>query len=795
MWDDACKFVQDGNKKFVEDNLSDDAVKTLDLSVMVFVDRNGKMVYEKSMDLAEGKQGKFPAGLAPHLAAGARLLRVTGEVPAHKGILDLPEGLLLFACHPVMPSDRKGDPKGTLLIGRFLDEDKVKGLAAVTGMQLSVGRFQELWKDEGSEGRAVRALKKAGEDGLAEAGADGRMTVRCLVEDVYGNPCMVVRVDKPMDITNQGRTTVGAFLGMVLAAGLILGLLTMLAGDRWVLRRLLALAKDVRALPDSGRDALQVVSRRKDEVDFLIDEINGMLAARARAETALRASEQHLARAQEIAHVGSWEVDLRTQRARLSAEMRRILGMDPGRPDFSTEEVMTRVRPEDRGTLDQALGKCAAELKPLRVEYQTVPIEGSEKTLETYAEIVTGPDGKAAVMTGVTQDISYRKQIEEQLRQSEKLQAIGALAGGIAHDFNNQLGCIMGYADMLSAKLAKDEKLNRYTRVIIESTQHAAVLTEQLLAFARKGKYRVAEVDVNRLISDVVSLLEHSMDKRIRIHRDFRVDPAAVMGDASQLQNALLNLALNARDAMPEGGDLTFSTEAFTVEPGSRHNTTSEVLPGRYVRISVTDTGVGMDAEVQKHLFEPFFTTKGQGKGTGMGLAAVHGTVRGHHGAIAAYSEKGRGSTFRIYLPLAGGAAVEAASPAPGAQSAAASRSARVLVVDDIANMREMTAAMLRSLGHQVVMRSNGREAVEYYVEKWRETDLVVLDIVMPEMGGREAFARMREINPQARVLLCSGYSVTGEAQEMLDQGAVGFLQKPFPMQSLADQVARALGD
>lgn len=296
-------------------------------------------------------------------------------------------------------------------------------------------------------------------------------------------------------------------------------------------------------------------------------------------------------------------------------------------------------------------------------------------------------------------------------------------------------------------------------------------------------------MNVHRVIAEVVTLLEHSIDKRIRIVQTLAASPSSVLGDPSQIQNAILNLGLNARDAMPSGGELTFATDAVELDEQFCRTVPFELRPGPFVRLSVIDTGVGMDDEVQKRIFEPFFTTKSEGKGTGMGLPSVYGTVRNHHGAITFTSSLGKGTRFDVFLP-----ATRTESDTAQAQAnRTVTGTATVLVVDDEETFRDMAVATLTSLGYRAVTCPDGVAAVEYFRHAWRNVDLVILDMIMPGMDGRETFARMRELNPNARILLCSGYSVDGRAQELLSAGAAGFLEKPFRKAELSQKIAAVI--
>jgi len=411
------------------------------------------------------------------------------------------------------------------------------------------------------------------------------------------------------------------------------------------------------------------------------------------------------------------------------------------------------------------------EIYPVRLEAKIIKYKGKDVRVVEF------------------RDITDQRQLQESLVQAQKMDAIGQLAGGVAHDFNNQLTGVLGFASMLLERL-DDPTLKRYAEGIITSAQRSADLTQKLLAFSRKGQFQRIPVDVHRIINDTVEMLQHSIDKRIRIRRCLEAQQAQIIGDPSQLQNALLNLAVNARDAMSEGGELTFSTSIATLEARSLPG--FELSPGSYLIVAVEDSGSGMSQEVQAHLFEPFFTTKEQGKGTGMGLASAFGTVTQHQGAITVSSEPGHGSTFRLYLPLAehSNDASRGDTPPMGVRS-----QLRILLVEDEELVREFVQDMLGEVGHRVETATDGRRALERYRQIWQEIDLVILDMIMPGLDGRDTFRAMKAINPAVRAILASGYSLNQQSQAILAEGALGFVQKPFSPNQLLRAVECATGE
>ncbi|MCX6983396.1 MAG: PAS domain S-box protein, partial [Lentisphaerae bacterium] len=374
-------------------------------------------------------------------------------------------------------------------------------------------------------------------------------------------------------------------------------------------------------------------------------------------------------------------------------------------------------------------------------------------------------DGTVDYVLALLQDITEPKLLEERLRQSEKMEAIGQLAGD-------------------------DSNLRDCAENIIRASKRSADLTRDLLAFSRKGKYLTVPVQVHKIIGEVVSILEHSIDKRVAIKLILKANLATIMGDPSQLQNALLNLAINARDAMPNGGELVFNTANLKIKDSPLNPELAKNISGRCLKISVSDNGIGMDKEVVKHIFEPFFTTKEKGKGVGMGLPSVYGTVQSHHGVINVHSEPGRGTVFSIYFPLSEDIPEQANAVSDAVKT---SRKATIMLVEDEEMISNMVSRILNSFGHKVISCRDGIEAVTQYRNTWKSIDLVILDLIMPRMSGKDTFLAMKEINPDVKVLLASGFSIDGEAQSVMKMGAIGFIQKPFNMNELSKGIADGL--
>lgn len=296
-------------------------------------------------------------------------------------------------------------------------------------------------------------------------------------------------------------------------------------------------------------------------------------------------------------------------------------------------------------------------------------------------------------------------------------------------------------------------------------------------------------MDPHATIQDVVALLSRTVDKNITFTQKLRAGDARILGDPGQIQQVLLNLGLNARDSMPGGGEIVFESDMVTID-ASTPRKYADAAPGDYVVLSVTDHGCGIPKELRERVFEPFFTTKDQGKGTGMGLAMVYGIVKNHGGAVSLYSEEGHGTTFRVYLPLA---RTPESAPAPSENRQPVRGTGRILVIDDEDVVREMAMDMLVALGYEVITAADGEEALEVYKGRMKDIDLAVIDMVMPKMGGRDCFRELKKLNPQIKAILSTGYSRDGAAQEILDEGMLGFAQKPYRMNQLSELVASIL--
>jgi signal transduction histidine kinase len=373
--------------------------------------------------------------------------------------------------------------------------------------------------------------------------------------------------------------------------------------------------------------------------------------------------------------------------------------------------------------------------------------------------------------------------LEEQLHHTQKMEALGQLAGGVAHDFNNILSGMSGYAYVLKTLMDPSPEKLQYLENITDCVRRAGDLTAQLLAFARKAETEYKPFNIHESINYTVDMLRHTIDPRIEMKIQLKADYSVIKGDAGQIQNCLLNMAINARDAMPEGGLLTFETETVRFDTESYQKLSSSGLSGPFIKISLKDTGMGMSEETKKRIFEPFYTTKEKGKGTGLGLSMVYGIIKQHNGHITFISESGRGSEFTIFLPLK---TKRKRHDDVQIKEESVKGDGNILLIEDEQSIRESVSIALASLGYTVTCCSNGEEGVEYYQNKYHQTDIVILDTVMPKMNGLDCFRELKKINPAVPVIFASGYNAENDKLQMMGEGAVSFIKKPYTIEGLS---------
>ena len=387
----------------------------------------------------------------------------------------------------------------------------------------------------------------------------------------------------------------------------------------------------------------------------------------------------------------------------------------------------------------------------------------------------------------VFRDVTKEYQLQEQLNHSQRMDAIGQLAGGVAHDFNNMIGAILGASEVLEKKLT-DDKSRKFHKIIVDCAERAGNLVEKLLAFARKQPESSTKVDVHQVINDSVTILKNTIDKRIEITVKNEADSFMVIGDPSQLESVFINLGINSSHAMANGGTIHIETAVVDLDSHYCEASTFDLMPGKYIQVEFRDSGLGIPHEILAKVFEPFFTTKEQGKGTGLGLSAVYGTIQQHGGAITVYSEENEGTCFSISLPLS-----SSSGRAKTKVEKIKEGSGRILIVDDEPAMRATAQAILEEIGYDVELAENGQQGLDIYSANHEIFDLVILDMIMPVMNGRDCFHALQEVNKDVKVILTSGFTLEKDLHDMKEKGLSAFVRKPYRSANLSQAVHDAI--
>jgi two-component system, cell cycle sensor histidine kinase and response regulator CckA len=582
-------------------------------------------------------------------------------------------------------------------------------------------------------------------------------------------------------------------LSLLISRGLAVPLRELVTGTAEIERGNYAVKVPVRSHDEVGRlaaafnDMTERISASHAAQEQRIAERTQELAERKRAEEALRRSEASLREAQRIAHLGNWQWNIATNELHWSEEIYSIFGLAPHQFRATYESFLDRVHPEDREKVTQAVRQTLGAGQPYSLDHRVVRPDGEVRIVHERAEVVQDGTGKAVHMVGTVQDITEQKRIEAEFLRAQRLDSVGALASGMAHDLNNALSPIL-MGIQLIRRQSQDSETREMLTVMEANTHRGADMVRQVLTFARGREGQRELLNVGRLVREMENIVRQTLPKSITVAAMVPSDLWPVLGNSTQLHQVLLNLCVNARDAMPSGGELTLAADNVELSPDEAKGI-PEAVPGRYVMLLVSDTGTGIPPEVLPQLFQPFFTTKSPGQGTGLGLSTVARIVRNHGGFVSVKSEVGTGTAFEIYLPRA-----EAPAPAPAAAAPvglALGKGELLLFIDDDRSVREMVGPTLTEHGYRVLSAANGAEALALLSQHQREVRLLLTDLAMPVMDGAATLEVVRVRYPTLPVIVMSGSLDPGK--ERLPAGVTGFLAKPFPLEQLLAAIADAL--
>jgi PAS domain S-box-containing protein len=519
--------------------------------------------------------------------------------------------------------------------------------------------------------------------------------------------------------------------------------------------------------------------RETEELSTLVNRIRGI-------EKALRENEERLRNIIEHSNEMFFLHDINHKFIYVSPKSEEFFGLNPDDMKITWSDLITD-NPDNRVAFESTMKAIESGIKQKPYIIECRKKDGTEILLEIDESPVMDEQGRVIAIAGAARDVTGREKLEADLRQAIKMEAIGTLAGGIAHDFNNLLMGIQGRASLMLMDIDLTHPFYEHLRGIEAHIQSASDLTKQLLAFARKGKFEVKPVDLNGLISHSSHMFGRAK-KDIKINLKLQPGLWTVETDSSQMEQVFLNLLINAWHAMPDGGDIFISSENRVLDSSFTDSFSSP--PGNYVKISVRDTGIGIDDTIKGKIFDPFFTTKEMGRGTGLGLASVYGIIKNHSGIIDVQSKKGEGTNFDIYLPGSNKEVQEVKT----VNEEALDGTGTILLVDDEPMIINVGKALLERLGYKVIIAASGMAAVNIYEADKDKIDIVILDIIMPGMNGIETYKRLKRCNPEIKVLFSSGYSMDEGSSEIMNLDTNGFIQKPYRFEKLSQKLRTMMG-
>jgi len=785
-WDLTYEYAKGQRPSYVKTEFPAPTFQELKISFVFIFDAHGRKLFSRGFDLTNGGEMPVPAGLDDHLKPGSLLLNLKDAQSKVAGILDLPGGPALVDSRPILASDATGPIAGTVIMGHLLDAAEIKHLADLTLMPLDAQTLSSV--NLSPDFRVAAAAISKGSPHFIHPLNSESLAAYAVLDDIYDRPAVIIRVLLPRTIYEQGRTSLVQFLLLLIAAGFVFGAATLYLLERFVISRIANLTESITQIGASGDLAARLDVPGHDELAFLGVAINGMLEDLEKSQIERHEGRARLAVMIERMPAVLWTTD---------KELRYTSSMGAGLDSLGVKSggLTGKTLSEYFQTDDPQHPSVAAHWRALAGEALTYELHWQKRIFESHVRPLRGPDGEIVGVIGVALDITDRKQLADQLRQSQKLQAVGELAGGVAHDFNNLLMVVKGHAEMLADRLPRDsaDRQNpalQNVEQIQQAAERAAALTRQLLAFSRMQVLQPRVLDLNEVVAGMIQMVSRVIGANIELAFLPGANLGRVKADPSQIEQVALNLVVNARDAMPDGGRLTIETSNVQLERdyATQH---AVVDPGPYVMLTVSDSGTGMDAATKARIFEPFFTTKAQGRGTGLGLATVYGVVKQSGGYVWVYSELGHGTTFKVYLPMVQAPAEKTAPEKtvqghePGTET--------ILFVEDEQSVRELVSEYLSARGYRVLDASDGQQALEIAAAHSGKIQLLITDVVMPRLSGRELAARLAATRPDLKVLYISGYTDDSVFRHGVLQGGMDFMQKPFNLKALAAKIREVL--
>jgi PAS domain S-box-containing protein len=779
--DQSYAYLTGPNPERVQSEFPARIFEQLRVSFIVVLDRSGHRVFSKGFNVPAMKSASVPDDLESHLHAGSPLLGKAGEMSDVAGIVMLASGPVLIDSSAILTSNSDGPSAGRMIMGRSLDADETVRLAEMTHMPVDIERIDPATMQP--DFRVAAATITDENPDLIRPDAHGSLAAYQELHDINGQRAVILRVLLPRKIYEQGQTSLLQFLLLLLAAGMVFGAVTMYLLERFVISRVGKLSDDITQIGASGDLGKRLHISGHDELSNLGDTINSMLE-----DLEIGQIERHAERVRLTVMVEKMPAVLWTTDAQLVITSAMGAGLDA--LGLRALEPVGLPVLDFFFTKDNDAAPIAAHRNALEGQSVAYEVTWKDRRFESHVQPLLDGEGAIQGVIGVALDITERERLTDQLRQSQKMQAVGELAGGVAHDFNNLLMVVKGHSQLLLERMPESSPLRLSVEQVEKAADRAAALTRQLLAFSRKQVLQARVMDMNDSVAGMIRMFSRVIGENIQMAFVPGGKLGRVKADPGQIEQVLLNLVVNARDAMPNGGRLTIETSNVELDRGYSATHTS-FEPGLYVMLTVTDTGCGMDAQTQARMFEPFFTTKGPGKGTGLGLATVYGVVKQSGGYIYVYSEPGRGTTFKIYLPQV---SADLDVLLPDSEKRRSARGTEtILFVEDEQSVRELVRDYLVGAGYCMLEAPDGVQALKVAAAHPGLIHMLITDVVMPHLSGPQLATKLSAERTDLKVLFISGYTDDTVFRHGVLEGGVAFLQKPFNLKALSQKIREVL--
>ncbi len=761
-WDETYSFIIDADPLYVKKNLPDETYSELKINLIMFVDSSNKVVFKRGFDLQMKKELKIDDDILQKVTP---FLGHESPDSSIQGIIMLDKGPMLIASRPIIMSDRKGPIRGSMIFGRYLNEEEIERWSEIAKLSIKINQFNgfDLKKIKFDVERDPFFIKIVDSE-----------TISCyvVIRDIYNKPVLLLSFDEPRVIYQQGKLVLNRFLMFLIGSGVLFGAVVLIFVERSVLARLTKLNRDLRYISTKSDHSLRIIEHGNDELSSIGNEINQMISSLQKSHSVLNSIIEDLPQGVIL----------------LNSEYRVIMTNKIGK--YHLRKLFNATV----GDVISNIGNYSlAEITP-KLSHPSDQIKCSMNIDNSFYDI-TGKYFGSGDETGiilVTSDVTKDKvELMERLQSQENLSAVGQLAAGVAHDFNNVLTGIIGYAGLIYSDTTLPERVRNQLKIILNNADRAAELVRQILDFSRKSLSEFKVIDLSKFVQDFIKFIRRTLPESISIRFENKCPNCRIKADRTKIQQVLTNLSLNAKDAMPEGGNLIFSLSEISINNNSKklifENT---MLPeGVWIVLSISDTGTGIPKNVLPRIFEPFYSTKEVGKGTGLGLSQVYGIVKQHYGYIDVDSIYGSGSTFTIYFPKT----YEAVSIIDEQSDFMPKGNGEtLLLIEDSLEVLGVISNTLTSLGYKVLPFQNAKDALDTFAADYKDISLVITDMVMPIMNGIELIKKMKDINSSVKAIILSGYPIGLKRDENLPN-VITFLQKPLNIKELAFAIKDAL--